>query len=194
MQSLLRAEQSYHQDSARNRRILNLTVGAVFLGTPFKGSWETGYTNARLWYKIALLGGDGCSPELIQYLRSDRRHDNHGEPSPLTSMIDRFAAMANDGKYKFPIMCFFEEKPAKFEPLVRGIPDEILELFGINRGGQDVVSLTEVSMLSFVEWLLTEHPRQFRSVLQPLTASTGWVCQSDTTCCINTPAQMTWGL
>ncbi|KAJ4128936.1 hypothetical protein NW768_007461 [Fusarium equiseti] len=137
-EALLRAEQSFRDNAVQNRRILNLTIGAVFLGTPFKGSWEAGYAIHRLWYKIALLEGDNCSPELIQYLRSDRRHDNHGEPSPLTSMIDSFAALVRDQKYMFPIMCFFEEQPAKFEPLVRGLPDEVLKLFDIDRRGQGV--------------------------------------------------------
>ncbi|EWG50754.1 hypothetical protein FVEG_16687 [Fusarium verticillioides 7600] len=136
--ALLRAEDSYRQDSARNRRLLNLTVGAVFLGTPFKGSWETGYASHSLWYKIALLEGDNCSPELIQYLRSDRRSDNKGQPSPLTSMIERFAELTNDGKYKFPIMCFFEELPASFGAIVRDIPDDVLELFGIDKNGKGV--------------------------------------------------------
>lgn len=84
--ALLRAADAYHPEKAKVRRILDLTIGVVFLGTPFRGSWKPGYQNACLWVQAAHQEDEPWSEELIQYLRPDSRDDGGGSPARSPSL------------------------------------------------------------------------------------------------------------
>lgn len=84
------------------------TVGAVFLGTPFKGT--DAHRKAQWLVAYGGLIGEKTSAALIKDL--DR---NTGV---LNNLIDEFALSANMDNYHLPISCFFETKPTNLSKKV----------------------------------------------------------------------------
>ncbi|KAI1357119.1 hypothetical protein F5Y08DRAFT_347314, partial [Xylaria arbuscula] len=114
-----------HQDqSSEAHRLFKSTAGVVFLGTPFRGSWEEGYYIAK--YRYCSRQNEG-SEELIQYLRRDGRSDAGGGPSPLDDMVREFAEVISSDKYKSKIVFFYETLETKLEPHLKGLPADRLK-------------------------------------------------------------------
>lgn len=139
---MLRATEPYHFKHGRYRHILQCTVGAAFLGTPFRGSWEVGFANAQVRYGMAALEGQECSPELFQYLRPDRRHDDDGRPSPLDDMVENFAKLVRNHSFNFPVSCFYETRVTPVSSLVAGVSDAELKKAGIDKEIKKLVSVS----------------------------------------------------
>ncbi|KAJ3558196.1 hypothetical protein NPX13_g9759 [Xylaria arbuscula] len=116
-----------HQDQTSEAyRIFKSTAGIVFLGTPFRGSWEEGYYLAKCRYYSRQDKGLEGSEELIQYLRPDSRSDARGGPSPLSDMIREFTDIICSTEYKSKILCFYETGYTKLESHVKGLPAGLL--------------------------------------------------------------------
>lgn len=126
--ALVRAADAYHSRGKAKSysRILHATVGILFLGTPFRGSWEAGTQNAQLWIDLARAQQNEFSQELSQYLRPHGRKDTGGRPSPLNEVVQRFAEMIHHEAFKVPIICFYETRATKKSSLFRGLPPENL--------------------------------------------------------------------
>lgn len=123
--ALLRAADAYHPEKVKVRRVLDLTIGVIFLGTPFRGSWKPGYQNACLWVQVAQQEDEPWSEELIQYLRPDSRDDGGGRPSPLTELVQRFAELVKAREFEFPMVCFYENRPTERASLFNGLPEDM---------------------------------------------------------------------
>lgn len=67
-QALIRAADQFHPRGKNYRQILDCTIGVVFLGTPFRGSWEFGYTTADVRVSAAIATETEFTRELIEYL------------------------------------------------------------------------------------------------------------------------------
>lgn len=124
--ALVRAADAYHSRGKAQsyRQILNRTVGILFLGTPFRGSWEAGTQNAQLWIDLARAQHDEFSEELSQYLRPHGRKDTGGGPSPLDEVVQRFAELINHEAFKVPVVCFYETRATKKSSLFKALPSE----------------------------------------------------------------------
>ncbi|KAI8623482.1 ARM repeat-containing protein [Xylariaceae sp. FL1651] len=119
---------AHQHQSSEAHRIFKSTAGIVFLGTPFRGSWEEGYYIAKYRYCSRQNEGLGGSEELIQYLRHDGRSDARGGPSPLDDMVREFAEVINSDKYKPKIVFFYETFETKLEPHLKGLPADRLKI------------------------------------------------------------------
>lgn len=124
--ALVRGADAYHSKGKAKRysQILYATVGIVFLGTPFRGSWEAGTQNAQLWVDLARAQHDEFSQELSQYLRPHGRKDAGGGPSPLDEVVQRFAELIHHEAFKVPVVCFYETRATKKSSLFKALPSE----------------------------------------------------------------------
>ena len=124
LKALLWAAEPYYKRE-EYREILCLTVGVAFLGTPFRGSWDAGYTAAQLWIAVAIATGGEHSKELPQYLREGSSH----QPSPLDELADKFCELVKYQAYKFDIVCIYETRyinhSAKRRKLPKGYAEEL---------------------------------------------------------------------
>ncbi|KAI1459682.1 hypothetical protein F4805DRAFT_50008 [Annulohypoxylon moriforme] len=91
------------QEGSGYRQILRLTVGIVFLATPFSGTYAVG---AASWLAIAgeLMGKD-ASRQLINDL--EERH------AFVRERVQRFAEVAYANSIRLPISCFFETRKTR---------------------------------------------------------------------------------
>ncbi len=140
----MRASERFHANYDRFDRILNSTVGVAFLGTPFRGSWRTGYVNAKLWCDLAQREKAAYSQELVQYLRSDSRSDGGGAPSPLDELVQKFTEMTQHDAFKFPITCFYETRDARFSSYLARFPANFQQK-QIDPDGHDIVCRISLS-------------------------------------------------
>lgn len=124
--ALVRAADAYHarRKAKSYSQILHATVGILFLGTPFRGSWEAGTQNAKICIDLARAQRDEFSQELPQYLRPHGREDAGGGPSPLDEVVQRFAEMLHHEAFEVPIVCFYETRATKKISLFKGVPPE----------------------------------------------------------------------
>ncbi|KAF5723137.1 ankyrin repeat [Fusarium mundagurra] len=105
-ESLIRATECFHPSSRRYRKVLDFTVGVAFLGTPFKGSWNTGYSVADMRVSVAIQAGLEYNRELMEYLRLGTPE----APGPLESLTQRFSEMIHHQSFKFGKSCFYETR------------------------------------------------------------------------------------
>ncbi|CAG1970801.1 unnamed protein product [Fusarium graminearum] len=105
-QALVIASHPSEPGHSQDNLILRHTIGAVFLGTPFGGSWATGSHMAQVRYKTALASGTECSRGLIELLRQGTTNC----PSPLDDLANQFGNLIHSDKYKFPVMCVYETR------------------------------------------------------------------------------------
>ncbi|QPC62822.1 hypothetical protein HYE67_005053 [Fusarium culmorum] len=105
-QALVRATERYHPRGQKYRQVVDFTVGVAFLGTPFLGSWDTGYTVADLRVAVAIESGGEYNRELMEYLRQGTAES----PGPLDALVQRFAEMIHHEDFKFGQVCFYETR------------------------------------------------------------------------------------
>lgn len=117
LKALLRATDPYTPRREQNAQILGSTVGLVFLGTPFQGSWGTGYTAAKLRLLVALLSGHKYSPRLVEYLQG-----GCGNRSLLDELGQRFSEMIRLKSLNFKIVCFYETKATNYGAMLKKLP------------------------------------------------------------------------
>lgn len=133
----MQAAQVHHPRHQAYKQILHFTVGAAFLGTPFQGSWDTGYTAAQLRIAVATEENRECSRELIAYLRTGDRNDGNGS-SPLDELTQQFCQMIIHDHFKFPITCFYETRATNFSSIVKGLPEDYIKT-QIDTNGRGIV-------------------------------------------------------
>jgi len=121
--------------------ILRYTVGVAFLGTPFRGSWPTGYTATQLRIAAAMSASAQerfeSSQELVQLLRSGTTEN----PSPLDELVNTFVEQIQFGPYKFPIVCFYETRHANFSAVLRTLPADFVQT-QVDENGHGIVCMT----------------------------------------------------
>lgn len=137
----MQASRSYNELRVeRHKPILHAVVGAAFLGTPFRGSWDAGNAAAKIRVTIAESAakseGRQISRELIQYLRMGTTI----EPGPLDQLVDEFTQLVADNQFQFPMTCFFETAPTKHQALIDRFPEGHVQT-EIDPDGQDIVRL-----------------------------------------------------
>lgn len=115
------------------QQILNCTTGVAFLGTPFRGSWDTGYTTASLRILFAIDSKTEYARELIEYLRSGTPE----RPSPLDTLRQRFSEMIHNDQYKFAVVCFYETRRTNFSAKIKKLPKQYAER--LDRDGCGIV-------------------------------------------------------
>ncbi|KAJ2986541.1 hypothetical protein NUW58_g4975 [Xylaria curta] len=120
--ALLRAVDGFAPRANQNRDIFHSTVGVAFLGTPFQGSWNTGYTAAQLRLAVARESGFECSQELVEYIRGASGHR-----SLLDDLVQRFTEMIHDQAFKFDIVCFYETRHTNFSAILKKLPPEYVQ-------------------------------------------------------------------
>lgn len=98
--------------------MLDFTVGVAFLGTPFQGSWDLGYSVADLRIAVAIEAGHEYNRELMEYLRQGTA----AAPSPLDALVQRFTEMIHHEDFKFGKVCFYETRHTDFSPYRKKLP------------------------------------------------------------------------
>ena len=126
-------------------RIADWTVGAIFLGTPFRGSWKFGTENARKQIEFARRNNIEVSPELVEYLRPHNREDAGRSPSPLNESVQRFFEIIRDERFGFPVVCFYECLPTDREAFMKNLP--LGYKWNSKLRGQELVRISRPSFL-----------------------------------------------
>ncbi|EKJ75248.1 hypothetical protein FPSE_04566 [Fusarium pseudograminearum CS3096] len=103
-QSLVIASHPTELSHDRYSLILRHTIGAAFLGTPFRGSWATGSEMAKVRYETAQESGRQSSRSLIELLKQS----TPDRPTPLDDLVKQFTDLLGNDAYKFPFICVYE--------------------------------------------------------------------------------------
>ncbi|KAM0429135.1 hypothetical protein ACHAQK_011307 [Fusarium lateritium] len=114
--------------------VLKCTIGAIFLGTPFRGSEARGRKAAEIRYEVALASGKACSPNMHQYLRQGSMH----ESSELDELITSFQGLINHHDFRFDITCAYETLTTKTSAYEKRLGDKYEE-FARERPAEFVV-------------------------------------------------------
>ncbi|EWG36099.1 hypothetical protein FVEG_00256 [Fusarium verticillioides 7600] len=138
--ALVGALELQHPQIELRRGIFDSCIGIVFLGTPFRGSWDFGTQVALQRIEAARRASPEenvqYSMELVQYLK--RGTDDN--PSPLDDLMHRFDASMENAKFKIPRAELYETLPAQFAgPLSRLSPEEVNKLTEIDKHGEGIV-------------------------------------------------------
>ncbi|OBS22687.1 hypothetical protein FPOA_09019 [Fusarium poae] len=138
--ALVGALESQHHWFKRRRQIYDSCVGLAFLGTPFRGSWDTGTEVARLRIEAARRADPDkniqYSMELVQYLKEGTRD----VPSPLDDLMRRFQESMKNPKFRIPEVSLYETQPAQNAgPLSRLSLEDRENQTTIDRNGQGIV-------------------------------------------------------
>ncbi|RGP71810.1 ankyrin repeat [Fusarium sporotrichioides] len=124
--ALLLASEPY----GRYKDIYRLTIGAIFLGTPFQGTHEGFCTAADLRVSVARVSGEETTRELLAYLESEPN-----ERGELDQLVERFSIMINHDDFKIPIRCFYETQPTDFTKIIKDLPSRFVkDLHGKSKG------------------------------------------------------------
>lgn len=105
--------------------IYSLTIGAIFLGTPFQGTHEGFCTAADLRVSVAMASGAATTKELLAYLESEPNERNE-----LDQLVERFSIMINHDDFKIPIRCFYETQPTDFTKIIKDLPSSFVKRLG----------------------------------------------------------------
>ncbi|KZZ99028.1 Ankyrin repeat protein [Moelleriella libera RCEF 2490] len=144
-QALTRAAEGHHPRRVQVQQILNCTTGVAFLGTPFRGIWDTGYTIADLQISFATVSRTEYARELIEYLRPGTPE----RPSPLDTLRQRFSEMIHNDQYKFDVVCFYETRRSKISARINHLPREYAER--LDRDGCGIVVSQDSACLEGVD-------------------------------------------
>lgn len=117
----------------------------AFLGTPFRGSWQTGTAALQARIEEAKRKGDELTLEIGQYLKLSTRE----VPSPLGPLVQRFSEMVSEDEFKFDMVCVFETRDTSFEPIAKRAPT-----LGLDKAGHAIVGSSRVCF-SFLSMLTT---------------------------------------
>lgn len=127
----MRAADNFPKSQSKYRRqVLDYTVGVAFLGTPFRGSWQTGTAALLARIEEARRKGDELTLEFGQYLKLGTRE----VPSPLGPLVQRFSEMVSEDEFKFDMVCVFETRDTSFEPIAKRAPT-----LGLDKAGHAIV-------------------------------------------------------
>ncbi|KAH4806008.1 hypothetical protein HBI25_137160 [Parastagonospora nodorum] len=121
--ALPRAIYQAHPNNEIFEPIAGYTIGAFFLGTPFRGSWEFGFANANALMELAKERQEPIFRELVGYLRPKDRQD--GGPSPLDEMVQVFTEMVRSKKFGFQVLCFYETEVQSYKPYLDKFPEGV---------------------------------------------------------------------
>ncbi|RGP63215.1 ankyrin repeat [Fusarium longipes] len=143
--ALVRATDRYHPRGPKYRQVLDFTVGVAFLGTPFLGSWETGYSVADLRVAVAVESGGEYNRELMEYLRQGTTEF----PSPLDDLVQRFSEMVHHEDFKFGKVCFYETRHTNFSAYRKKLPKSYADQLDAN--GHGIVVAKNSACLQGVE-------------------------------------------
>ncbi|CAI6094164.1 unnamed protein product [Clonostachys chloroleuca] len=139
MQALCRASGIAYARHGKYNPILNLTIGAIFLGTPFRGSGKEGHSAADVRIAIAVESDREYSRELVEYLKPGTQE----RPSPLDELVQQFGEMINNAKFRFKITCAYETRHTNVSAYTDKLPKSYRTKI-INATGHAIV-VTEVS-------------------------------------------------
>ncbi|KAK2612317.1 hypothetical protein QQS21_001743 [Conoideocrella luteorostrata] len=142
--ALLRAADEFHPGREKYRPILDCTIGVTFLGTPFQGSWGTGYTAADMRIAAAIESEGEYTQELIQYLR----RGSPDCPGPLDSLVQRFCEMIRHKNSKFGVVCFYETRHTNFSAKIKRLPKDYAKKLDAN--GHGIVVMEDSACLQGV--------------------------------------------
>lgn len=147
LKALVRATESTVSQRPHNEMIMSSVIGAVFLGTPFRGSWVTGNMLAEMRISVARHArrSDGetaeYNTELIQYLHITTR-DN---PGPLDELRQRIVEVLRHDEYKFPTVFFYETRDTKFGSHLKVLPEDKQTETSIDPSGHGIVRKMETT-------------------------------------------------
>ncbi|KAK4038303.1 hypothetical protein C8A01DRAFT_17605, partial [Parachaetomium inaequale] len=143
--ALLRATARHSPRGAEYLEILRYTVGAAFLGTPFRGSWSTGYTVAQLRIAVAMSASAEEGVEWCQELVQCLRRGTIDNPSPLDELFETFVELIQSSAFKFPVVCFYETRHTNFSAILRTLPKDFAQT-EVDKNGHGIVCLTHLSL------------------------------------------------
>jgi TPR repeat protein len=103
--------------------LLYFTVGILFLGTPFRGSWKKYSDVAQQRYEVAKQIGNDCAQQLLQYLYGS----SNDRPSPLDETVETFSELVAVSSIK--ITCYYETKSTDLSTYLAKLPEEMREQF-----------------------------------------------------------------
>ncbi|KIL85180.1 ankyrin repeat protein [Fusarium avenaceum] len=130
-QALVRASERYHPRGLKYRQVLDFTIGVAFLGTPFLGSWDLGYSIADLRVAVAIESGGEYNRELMEYLRQGTAQS----PGPLDDLVQRFSEMIHHKDFKFGKVCFYETRHTNFSAYRKKLPESYAARLDANGHG-----------------------------------------------------------
>ncbi|KAM0490273.1 hypothetical protein ACHAP8_011750 [Fusarium lateritium] len=143
--ALVRATERYHPRGPKYHQVLDFTVGVAFLGTPFSGSWGTGYTVADLRVAVAIESGGEYNRELMEYLRQGTPES----PGPLDDLVQKFSEMIHHTDFKFGKVCFYETRHTNFSAYRKKLPKDYAAQLDID--GHGIVVTKSSACLQGVE-------------------------------------------
>ncbi|CZS81973.1 unnamed protein product [Fusarium graminearum] len=105
-QALVIASHPTEPGHRQHSSILRHTIGAAFLGTPFRGSWAAGSVIAKVRYETAQESESRkqTNQNLIELLKQS----TPDRPSPLDDLVGQFSNLLHNDDYKFPFICVYE--------------------------------------------------------------------------------------
>jgi hypothetical protein len=146
--ALVRAAVRYSALGDKYSEILRYTVGGAFLGTPFRGSWQTGNTTARMRVDIArdrsAEEGIEYSRELLEYLHTT----TVDRPGPLDELVDCFTELIHSDIFRFPVVCFYETRATENGAVLSKLPKDFIQT-EVDENGRGIVCLNHVSYSGF---------------------------------------------
>lgn len=106
LQALVIASHPTEPGHRQHSSILRHTIGAAFLGTPFRGSWAAGSVIAKVRYETAQESES--SKQTNQNLIELLKQSTPDRPSPLDDLVGQFSNLLHNDDYKFPFICVYE--------------------------------------------------------------------------------------
>ncbi|EXU98174.1 ankyrin repeat protein [Metarhizium robertsii] len=146
-QALIRSADQFHPRGKNYRQILDCTIGVVFLGTPFRGSWEFGYTTADVRVSAAIATETEFTRELIEYLKQGTPE----LPGPLDQLVQRFSEMIHHRDFNFDKVCFYETRRTDFSAKIKKmtLPESYTK--NLDTKGRGIVVTKDSACLQGVE-------------------------------------------
>ncbi|RSL89781.1 hypothetical protein CEP51_001076 [Fusarium floridanum] len=110
--------------------IYHSTIGAIFLGTPFRGTHDGFFTAAELRVAVAIASGAETAKGLVAFLKSEPDERRY-----LDQLVERFYDMINNKKLGIPVVFFYETRETDFTKVIKKLPSKFVKtLDGKKRG------------------------------------------------------------
>ncbi|RBR26145.1 uncharacterized protein FIESC28_01036 [Fusarium coffeatum] len=143
--ALVRATERFLPHCSDNLEILDCVAGVAFLGTPFGGSWTTGYFVADLRVNAASDASYEYNRELMAYLRPG----TIDVPSPLDDLVKDFALLIHNEDYKIGVVCFYETRHTYVSSYIKRLPPSYAS--ELDRDGHGIVVEKQSACLQGVD-------------------------------------------
>ncbi|KAF7540975.1 hypothetical protein G7054_g929 [Neopestalotiopsis clavispora] len=138
---LIRALSRAAEYQSEYQRIIRLTAGAIFLGTPFQACHSTFSTAAQVRALVAANAGGQSAEELASYLNQDYK---------LDEVVQRFREVVKIKEFTFPITCYYETLASDFRSLHKYLTSGLFEEVRLEDSG---ITIRNARCRETYDWL-----------------------------------------